>query len=127
MDDIVKNDKQTIIFAACDEMIREAKPIDKITSREVATRVEWSHTVVAPYLKGWREQRAKKEREAVQQTQMSKNFVKALHLEVQERITKIQDVDAEQYALLVANKSAISVLKSVSRYGRFRNQCYSYP
>jgi len=59
MDDIVKNDKQTIIFAACDEMIREAKPVDKITSREVATRVEWSHTVVAPYLKTTRQKRAR--------------------------------------------------------------------
>jgi len=45
---------------------------------------------------------------------MSKNFVKALHLEVQERITKIQEVDAEQYALLSAeHNDLVSVNKTL--------------
>lgn len=105
MDSKVQNDKQTAIFAACDEMLREGMPVNKINSRQVSARVEWSHTTVAPYLKAWREQRAKKEREAVQQTQMSTNFVKALHVEVEDRINRLRAVDAEQYELLSSEHS----------------------
>ncbi|MDE1291490.1 hypothetical protein L8R88_00645 [Vibrio aestuarianus] len=38
--------------------------------------------------------------EAIQQTQLNKNFVKALHAEVEDRIANIKEVLFEQYQLL---------------------------
>ncbi|MGF1759879.1 DNA-binding protein [Photobacterium sagamiensis] len=96
------NDIQAVVFAACDEMLREGNPVNRITGRKVASRdeVTWSHTTVTPHVNRWHEQRTEKEREAIKQTQMSPNFVKALHKEVEERVVALREVDAEQMQML---------------------------
>jgi len=95
-------DIQVVVFAACEEMLREDIPVTRITGRKVATRpnVDWSHTTVTPHVNKWHEQRSEKEREAIKQTRMSKNFVTALHREVEDRISTLRVIDDEQVSML---------------------------
>lgn len=92
------NDIQVAVFATCDEMLHEEIPTKRITGRKVASRsnVLWSHTTVTPHVNAWHEQRTEREREAIKLTNMSQNFVKALHREVEERVGSLRRIDEEQ-------------------------------
>lgn len=96
------SDIKTTVFAMCDDMLREDVPLKGITSRKVASRsgIHWSHTTVAPHVGHWHEKRMEKERESIEQTQMSQNFVKALHKEVEDRSSAVREVDIEQMKMV---------------------------
>lgn len=96
------NDIQAVVFVACDTMLRDGIKANNITGRKISAQddVAWSHTTVTPYVRQWHEQRAEKEREAIKQTQMSQNFVKALHKEVEERVLALREIDSEQMQML---------------------------
>ncbi|MCS0340609.1 hypothetical protein ND926_24475 [Vibrio diabolicus] len=95
-------DKKTVIWAACDEMLREGKEPKEITGRKVASRkgVDWSHTTVTPFVTQWHDDRTKTEQDMLSKTQMSSHFVKALKNEVEERVTKLREIDAQQMNVL---------------------------
>lgn len=96
------NDKQSIIWAACEAALREGASTKEITGRKIAARseVEWSHTTVTPCVTAWHDQRINAEQEALAKTQMSTHFVKALQGEVNERVSKLRAIDDEQMHLL---------------------------
>ncbi|AWG77739.1 hypothetical protein [Vibrio parahaemolyticus] len=95
-------DKKKEIWAVCDEMLREGKERKEITGRKVAERkdVKWSHTTVTPYVTSWHDDRTKAEQDMLAKTQMSPHFVKALKSEVEDRVTKLREIDANQYAVM---------------------------
>ncbi|MEZ9131875.1 hypothetical protein AB4143_05180 [Vibrio breoganii] len=100
-------DKKKIIWAACDDMLREGKERREITGRKVASRaeVEWSHTTVMPYVTSWHDEQTKEEQKMLAQTSMSVHFVKALKNEVEERVTALRQIDAQQNEVMAVQLS----------------------
>ncbi|MEZ9949959.1 hypothetical protein BCV02_01205 [Vibrio breoganii] len=100
-------DKKKIIWAACDDMLREGKERREITGRKVASRaeVEWSHTTVMPYVTSWHDEQTKEEQKMLAQTSMSIHFVKALKSEVEERVTALRQIDAQQNEVMAVQLS----------------------
>lgn len=101
------SDKQKIIWSVCDEMLREGKECREITGRKVAAHsdVEWSHTTVTPYVSSWHDERTRAEQDALAKTSMSAHFVKALKNEVEERVARLREIDAELIVVMSAQLS----------------------
>ncbi len=116
------SDKQKVIWSVCDEMQREGKERKEITGRKVAAHsdVEWSHTTVTPYVTAWHDRQTKAEQDALAKTQMSPHFVKALQKEVEERVSLLRKIDAEQMSVLASQLSDM-VLENDNLESRLKN------
>lgn len=96
MSEVGRSEIASIIWAECDAMLSEGTNRAKISSRKIAERanVNWSHTTCSKHVSTWHKARALSEQEALDKTQMSLPFVRALQAEVEERVAKKREVDA---------------------------------
>ncbi|WP_157358914.1 hypothetical protein [Vibrio coralliirubri] len=108
-------DKKKIIWVVCEAMIVDRKDRKEITTKKVAahTDVPWSHTTVSPHLMQWHSERTRDEQEMLAKTKMSTHFVKALKNEVEERVSSLRQIDANQAEAMNAQLSEKWLLKMI--------------
>ncbi|CDT87021.1 Methyl-accepting chemotaxis protein containing 2 PAS and MCP domains (fragment) [Vibrio coralliirubri] len=96
-------------------MIVDRKDRKEITTKKVAahTDVPWSHTTVSPHLMQWHSERTRDEQEMLAKTKMSTHFVKALKNEVEERVSSLRQIDANQAEAMNAQLSEKWLLKMI--------------